>query len=133
MLSRFGTSSPSRIQDAARARASIDERHLARARLARGAEGTVQLRLEPLDAPSLASLLARGPVPPRSAVAMVAQLAKAVDALEREGLVARDLAPDCVLLNRERGAVLMDYGIPPELVPLERSEADPHFAFRAPE
>jgi hypothetical protein len=121
------------IRDAAMARASIQERHLVRARVSRMADGGVRLDLEPLSAPALSSVLGRGPMPPRAAVTMVAHLAKAVDALERRHLAARDLAPDSVLLDNARGAVLVDYGIPPQLLPLSRPDPDPNFAFRAPE
>jgi protein kinase-like protein len=121
------------IRDAARVRASIVERHLAGARISRNADGGVRLGLEPVEAPTLGSVMERGRVGPRSAVTMLAQLAKAVAALERSGLVARDLAPDRVLLDRARGAVLVDYGIPPQLMPLQRPEPDRNFAFRAPE
>jgi hypothetical protein len=121
------------IRSAATIRASIDERHLVGARLSKSTEGDVRLRLEPLDAPTLAVVLRRGPLRPKTAVTMLAGVARAVDALERSGLVARDLSPDHVLLDRARGAVLGDYGIPPQLVPLTRPEPDPYFAFRAPE
>jgi hypothetical protein len=122
------------LRAAAAARASIGERHLLRARVAKSEEGADRLWLEPLEVPTLARVLSqRGALGPKAAVAVVAGVARAVTALEHAGLTARDLTPDQVLLDRERGAVLAEYGIPPHLLPLSRPQPDPSLAYRAPE
>ncbi len=131
---REGGDPAARLRAAASVRASISEPHLLAARIAAREGGGGRLALEPLDAPSLEGVLAaRGRLGPQTAVAVVAGAARAIVALERAGLVARDITPRNVLLDAKRGAVLADFGIPPELAPLDRADSDPDLLFRAPE
>ena len=60
-------------------------------------------------------------------------LAGAVEAFEREGLFARELNPDGILVDRNRGAILADYGIPAALVDLPTALRDPNGPYRSPE
>jgi hypothetical protein len=122
-----------RLRAAATARAGVSSPHLLGARIGKGPDGDVRLQLEPLQGPTLARVMRRGPLGPKTAVTILVGLARAVDALEGRRLVARDLAPDHVLLDRKRGAVLAEYGLPPELVPLGRPDPDPKAFYRAPE
>ena len=122
-----------RLRRAVAARAALDEPHLLRVSVAKRDGGGAQLKMEVIEAPRLADILARGPVPARTAVVLVAGTARAVDALERNGLVARDLAPENILVDRRRGAVLADHGIPPDLVPMDGTNQDPSDVYRAPE
>jgi hypothetical protein len=131
---REGDDRAARLREAASVRASVSEPHLLAARIAAKEGGGGRLALERLDAPSLEVVLAaRGRLGPRAAVAVVAGAARAVVALERAGLAARDITPLTILLDSKRGAVLADFGIPLELAPLERADSDPHLFFRAPE
>ena len=114
-------------------RASITDPHLLRAQVVGSDSGDARLRLEKLEAPTLAQVLGEGPMPPRTAVALVVGLARAAASLEASGLVVRDLVPERVLLDDSRGAVLAEHGIPPQVLPLKRPEPDPNFTYRAPE
>jgi hypothetical protein len=60
-------------------------------------------------------------------------LARAVDAFAREGLLARELSPDAVLVHRRRGAILTDYGIPPGLIGPTTVRRDENGPYRSPE
>jgi hypothetical protein len=122
-----------RLREAARVRASLRDPHLLRAQFVENGPGDARLRLERLDAPTLAEVLEVERLDQRAAVTMVAGVARAVALLEANGLVARDLVPERVLLDDVRGAVLAEAGIPPELVPLRRPEPDPRAPYRAPE
>jgi hypothetical protein len=66
--------------------------------------------LELLEGESLASRLQRGPLPWAAAVAAAAQVARALAAAHRRGVVHRDVKPGNVLLT-EDGAKVLDFGI----------------------
>jgi hypothetical protein len=60
---------------------------------------------------SLAGRLARGPVSRGDAVRWVGQVAAALDAAHRAGLVHRDVKPENILLNANGDTLLADFGI----------------------
>lgn len=65
-----------------------------------------------VDGGSLRDVLqSRGPLSPADAVAVVAQVASALDAAHADGLVHRDVKPENVLINAEGFAYLVDFGI----------------------
>ncbi|WP_067566930.1 serine/threonine-protein kinase [Nocardia acidivorans] len=58
-----------------------------------------------------AYIAAEGPMPPQHAVGVVEQIAAALDAAHRIGLVHRDIKPANILLTGELFAYLVDFGI----------------------
>ena len=119
---------------AAATRSRIEHRNLLGARLARDERsGRVSVRLESCSAPTLARVLARRKLSTRDAVRVLHDVASAVNALSRHGLVARDLTPRNIYLHPSRGAILADPGIPFELAPRRSSEARRNLAYRSPE
>jgi serine/threonine protein kinase len=52
-----------------------------------------------------------GPLPPPRAVAITRQIASALDAAHRAGVIHRDIKPENILLNDEDFAYLVDFGI----------------------
>ena len=119
---------------AAATRSRIEHRNLLGARLARDERsGRVSVRLESCSAPTLARVLARRKLSTRDAVRVLHDVASAVNALSRHGLIARDLTPRNIYLHPSRGAILADPGIPFELAPRRSSEARRDLAYRSPE
>ena len=68
---------------------------------------------EYVNGPSLEWILQQetGPMEPRQALGIVAATAKALDALHTAGIVHRDLKPSNILMPREGGLKLADFGL----------------------
>ncbi|WP_205873531.1 serine/threonine-protein kinase [Mycobacterium camsae] len=74
--------------------------------------GVLFIDMRLVDGGSLRDLLqARGPLDPSDAVAVVAQVASALDAAHAGGLVHRDVKPENVLVTADGFAYLVDFGI----------------------
>lgn len=73
------------------------------------------LAMERLAGETLASVLARGPLPQNAALELFAELCGAVAALHEQGLIHRDLKPENVFIVAGKHAVLLDFGIAKEL------------------
>jgi hypothetical protein len=69
------------------------------------------LVMELVDGPSLAGVLADGPMDPARAMDIVAQVAAGLHAAHRAGLVHRDIKPGNVLLSRSGAVKIADFGL----------------------
>ena len=99
-----------RFEREARAVSSLNHPHICTLHDV-GREGDTDfLVMELIDGETLASRLARGPLPPAEVVRIGAQIADALDRAHRAGLVHRDLKPANVMLTRA-GAKLLDFGL----------------------
>ena len=75
-------------------------------------DGTLYIDMRLVDGASLKDeLRANGPLEPRRAVSIIAQVAAALDAAHADGLVHRDIKPENVLLTPDDFAYLVDFGI----------------------
>ena len=72
---------------------------------------TPHLVLELVEGESLAARLARGPLPPREALALGIQIASAIEAAHERGIVHRDLKPGNVMINPAGSAKILDFGL----------------------
>src|SRR3989442_11006512 len=66
--------------------------------------------MEFCDGETLATRLARGPLPIDQALRYAIEIASALDAAHRQGIVHRDLKPGNVMLTKS-GAKLLDFGL----------------------
>jgi len=87
--------------------------------------GLAFLVMEYVHGETLASRLARGPLPVREVIRYGIQIAEALDHAHRHGVVHRDLKPANVMLT-DRGAKVLDFGLAtlrasPIEIPLERT------------
>ena len=69
------------------------------------------LVLEYLEGKTLAERLRSGPLSPREILGYAIEMADALDYAHRHGIVHRDLKPANVLLTRDGGAKLLDFGL----------------------
>ncbi|PYQ51047.1 MAG: serine/threonine protein kinase [Acidobacteria bacterium] len=71
--------------------------------------------MELVEGESLATVLARGPLPPQEAVRMMQQVAEALAEAHEKGVVHRDVKPDNVIVGK-RSVKVLDFGIAKQLV-----------------
>jgi serine/threonine-protein kinase len=75
-------------------------------------DGVLYIDMRLVEGASLKDELMRtGPLPPRRAASIIAQVAAALDAAHADGLVHRDIKPENVLLTADDFAYLVDFGI----------------------
>jgi serine/threonine-protein kinase len=76
-----------------------------------GPAGRPYLVLELVDGPSLAGVLAGGPLGPAATMGIVAQVAAGLAAAHAAGLVHRDIKPANLLMGRDGQVKITDFGI----------------------
>jgi serine/threonine-protein kinase len=74
-------------------------------------DGELYLATRFVDGTDLRSLLDDGPLPPERALALVGQVADALDAAHERGLVHRDVKPGNVLVDAADHCYLSDFGL----------------------
>jgi serine/threonine-protein kinase len=75
-------------------------------------DGLLYVDMRMIDGKDLRKLLkAYGPLPPARAVAIVRQIASALDAAHESGVMHRDVKPENVIITRDDFAYLVDFGI----------------------
>jgi predicted Ser/Thr protein kinase len=75
------------------------------------AEGMNFIVMDYVDGGSLKDLIRKGPIEPRQAASIAAQMAEALDYAHEKGLIHRDVKPANVLLDRGGRPLLTDFGI----------------------
>lgn len=74
-------------------------------------DGVLFIDMRMVDGKDLRGILKDGPIAPGRAVSILSQIAGALDAAHRSGLVHRDIKPDNILVNNDDFAYLVDFGI----------------------
>lgn len=74
-------------------------------------DGNLYIDMRLVNGQTLQELIKRGPVEPERAVAIIEQVAAALDAAHTEGLIHRDVKPQNIILTPADFAYLVDFGI----------------------
>jgi serine/threonine protein kinase len=100
-----------RFQQEARAAGALNHPHVMAVFDMGEHEGCPYLVCELLDGESLGARLKGGPLPPRRAAEIAAQVARGLSAAHDQGLVHRDLKPENIFLLRSGEAKILDFGL----------------------
>jgi serine/threonine-protein kinase len=100
-----------RFRREARAAAALDEPHVVPIYDYGEIDGQLYVTMRLIKGRDLQTVLRDGPLSPARAVAIIEQVAQAVYAAHRVGLVHRDIKPSNILLGDNDFAYLIDFGI----------------------
>ncbi len=100
-----------RFRREAKLLASLNHPHIAAIHGLEESEGVRFLVLELVPGETLAEMLARGPLPPAEAINLSGQIAEALEAAHRSGVVHRDLKPANIKVTPEGKVKVLDFGL----------------------
>jgi serine/threonine-protein kinase len=100
-----------RFRREARAAAGLDEPHVVPFHDFGEVDGRLYVTMRLINGRDLQTVLADGPLAPERAVRIIEQVAKALHAAHRIGLIHRDVKPSNILLAEDDFAYLIDFGI----------------------
>ncbi len=101
----------SRFEQEARALAALNHPNIAAIYGFENEEDSCALVLELVEGPTLAHLLAKGPLPPQDALRIARQLAEALEAAHEKGIAHRDLKPANIKITRNGTVKVLDFGL----------------------
>ncbi len=99
-------------------------------------DGNLYIDMRLVEGQDLHELLTKGPLEPAQAVAIIAQVAAALDAAHAQGLIHRDVKPQNILVTPADFAYLADFGIAEARDETHLTVAGTHigsFVYMAPE
>ncbi|HXA12657.1 MAG TPA: serine/threonine-protein kinase, partial [Mycobacterium sp.] len=101
-----------RVQQQAQSVAQLTEPHVAQIHGCGEIDGVLYIDMQLIHGTDLATILKRyGPLNPARAVAIIRQVASALDAAHASGLLHRDVRPEDILITGDDFAYLVDFGV----------------------
>ena len=100
-----------RFEREGQVQAALDHDHIVPVYEAGQSEFGLFIAMRLIDGPTLKQLILDGALDPRRTVRLLAQVAHALDAAHRAGLIHRDIKPQNVLVGTSDHAYLADFGL----------------------
>jgi serine/threonine protein kinase len=100
-----------RFRREAHAAARLNEPHVVPIHGYGEIDGRLYVDMRLIEGQDLQTILADGPLPPARAVLIIEQVARALNAAHKVGLVHRDVKPSNILVDEFDFAYLIDFGI----------------------
>ena len=100
-----------RFEHEARMLAALNHPHIGAIYGLENVDGSPALVLELVEGETLADRLARGPLPLRDALAVMRQIAEALDSAHEKGIVHRDLKPANIKITPAGVVKVLDFGL----------------------
>src|ERR1700736_3622063 len=101
-----------RLQREARSAGRLQEPHVVPIHDYGEIDGVLYVDMRLIDGTDLRTVLSRyGPLTPARAVAIISQIASALDAAHESGVMHRDVKPENILITRDDFAYLVDFGL----------------------
>lgn len=100
-----------RFEREGQVQAALDHEHIVTVYEAGRSEYGLFLAMRLIGGPTLKDLILDGALDPRRSVRLLAQVAHALDAAHRAGLIHRDIKPQNILIGRGDHAYLADFGL----------------------
>ncbi len=100
-----------RFQRESRAAAILQEPHVIPIHDWGELDGSLYIEMRLVHGQTLDELIAKGPMEPSRAVAIIGQIGSALDAAHAEGLMHRDIKPHNIIVTAADFAYLVDFGI----------------------
>jgi serine/threonine protein kinase len=104
-----------RFRDEAQHLARLRHPHIVSIHEVGEVEGEPYFTMEYIDGEPLSSLIAKGPISPTRAVAIIKQVATAIQHAHQQGIIHRDLKPANVLVDHTGHVYVTDFGLARDL------------------
>src|SRR5215470_12506726 len=100
-----------RFEREARTLAALNHPHIAQIYGVDAFPGGRALIMEFVEGPTVADVIAKGPMPPEEALPIARQIALALEAAHEQGIIHRDLKPANIQLRDDGTVKVLDFGL----------------------